>query len=240
MKKTILTIIMMLVTFELMAVESITSPGTKISPKQSQEILQRILDKNINIFKKYKGVESKRITTTKIYDSETGELEETETVKYIEKSYFYEAPETTVLEYKKNGKIVDNSEFDKNTDPPAFQIFDEKSPERFEITVTRAVIHAGRECYVLDVIPKEATRRHFKGIVLVDVNSLETVYLKGTIADYPFGLKKMEMIFNFESLGDIFVFTKATVDLLVHVPIIKPNTRILITTLTLENKPILR
>ncbi|MBT4644233.1 MAG: hypothetical protein HOC09_35980, partial [Deltaproteobacteria bacterium] len=86
MKKTILTIIMMLVTFELMAVESITSPGTKISPKQSQEILQRILDKNINIFKKYKGVESKRITTTKIYDSETGELEETETVKYIEKS----------------------------------------------------------------------------------------------------------------------------------------------------------
>jgi len=216
------------------------SVAKKITPEMSQKIVRQILDKNIRIFKKYKGVESLRVTTSEFYDLETGELEESESVKYVQKSYFYEVPETTVLEYRKNGKIVDPSEYDSDDNLPGYQIFDEKGPERFEITITGTQSRNGRDCYVLKILPKQQTSRHFKGTVFVDVDSLETVYLEGTIADYPFGLKKMNMTFTFESLGEIFVFTHATVDLLVHVPIIKPNTRILITTRTMENKPIPR
>ena len=211
-----------------------------ITAEQSQQILQRILDRSDRVFNKYRGIESLRITTTEFFDAKTGELEDTESVKYVQKSYFYEVPETSVIEYKKNGKLVDPSEYDVDDDLPGHQIFDKKSGEHFDITVTGRQRYQGQDCYVLEVLPRQLTRRHFKGTVLVGVDSLALVYLEGTIADYPFGLKQMNMTFSFESLGELSAFTKATVELLIHVPIIKPNTRILVETLTLENKPIFR
>jgi len=47
-------------------------------------------------------------------------------------------------------------------------------------------------------------------------------------------------MFSFRSLGDLFAVKKSTIDLMIHVPIIKPNTRVLITTQYLESKPIPR
>lgn len=60
------------------------------------------------------------------------------------------------------------------------------------------------------------------------------------VADRPIGVKALNITFAFETLGEVFVFNKATVEVLLHIPIVKPITRILITTLASEHKPILR
>jgi hypothetical protein len=211
-----------------------------ISSEQSNEILNRILEKNSNIFKKYKGVESIQRSLTQMFDSETGEVTESVELKTIQKSYFYEPSEVTVLEYKKNGEVLDPEDYKKDKRPPSYQIFGEKSRERFDIKVVGTRQMEGQNCYILNVLPKQDTDRHFKGTVFVDINSLKTVFLEGTIADYPFGLKDMKMRFSFRSLGELFVVKNSTIDLMIHVPIIKPNTRVLITIHYLESKPIPR
>ena len=228
----------LLPSWTLFSDQSIGPTLQKILPAESRRVVQRIIQKNIRNYETYKGIESLCVTDVTVSDAETGEIEEAERAKYIQKSYFYEVSETEVLEYTKNGEAADLDDYDKDDRQPAYQIFDGKSLERFDINVVGITMMKGQRCYRLQVVPKQNTDRHFKGTVFVNVDSLNTVYLEGTVADYPFGLKKMKMVFSFQPLGELSVFTEATVDLLIHVPIIKPNTRVLIRTVTLENKPI--
>jgi len=224
----------------LLAGKPTLSAQSGYSPELSEEIVNRIIEKNIGILQKYRGVASLQRSITQVFNSETGEVTETVELKTLKKSYFQEPSETTVLEYKKNGIIEDPEDYKEDKRPPAYQVFDQKSRERFDYKVAGTKEINNQNCYILKVLPRQNTERHFKGTVYVNTDSLNTVYLEGTIADYPFGLKDMNMTFTFESLGELYAFKKATIELFIHVPIIKPNTRILITTDSLQNKPIPR
>lgn len=117
---------------------------TNINPAESRKILQRIVDKNMTMFRKYRGVESKLQTTSNKYDAETGKLEETVTVLVMQNAYFYEIPETTVLQYQKNGEIIAPDEYEPSSELPGHPLFDDQSSEHFDITVKGTQMRGGR------------------------------------------------------------------------------------------------
>ncbi|MBU3914169.1 hypothetical protein KKA14_01410 [bacterium] len=210
-----------------------------ITPEVSRMIINRIKNKAALVFKKYRGIESEQEINSQIFDSETGALRETERVVYIIKEYYYEKPEIIVLEYERNGKKVPLSEYKKRDDDPGYQIFDTEGEKRFEIKIIGHKVIEGQLCYQIKVTPKEMTVRHFNGYVFVRVDNLNVVFSEGSIAKHPMGLKKMDMKLYFEPIGEVSALRSSDISLLIHVPFIKPNTRIDINTKVLKKIPIL-
>jgi hypothetical protein len=209
-----------------------------VTPEESARILGLIFSKSVSIYRKYIGVESIRKEIHQEFDPETNALRSTSELMEFRKDYYYEKPEVKVLSLITNGEKKNPSSFRVYKMKPIYPVFDGNSSEHYELNVTDKQIVDRKECYRIQVTPKEKTSRHFKGDVFCTVDTLEPVYTEGTLAKLDFPIREFWLGLNTRLLQGIPVVTSGTIRVRVRVPIFFPDTLIVTRITVLENKPI--
>ena len=204
--------------------------------EESDRVLKAAFEKGIGIYNKYRGIESLRKELIREFDPETGALRSTSEVTTRRKEYYYTMPEIEVLAYTRDGKDMDPAKYRVWKAMPLFPIFDARGRERYTIRVTGRKKVAGKECYCLQVEPKQQTSRHFRGTVYLAVKTLESVSLEGTMAKLDFPMKEFSIELNMTQVDKVPVAKTGTARIRVKVPIFFPDTIIESSITVLESR----
>jgi hypothetical protein len=234
MKKIVLILVLTLITNVVGNVKYGFSET--ISPSESERIIERVYNKYIPIYDRYRGVESTSRNITQEYDPKTNVLKSTSEVLLQRKDFFYEKPEIKVLSYKINGKDTDPSKFRSWESKPSFLAFDKKGRENYLLKVTEKKKVNQKECYRIEVIPRKATPRHFKGEIYCTVDTLDVVQTIGGAADLEFPIKYFWSDFYYTLFKEIPVVQSGTMKIRINVPVIYPDTLIVTSTTISESK----
>lgn len=207
-----------------------------VSPDEADRVLKEIFSKNIDMYHKYRGIESLRNEVISEYEPSTNKLLNVSDITVTRTDYFYEKPVAEVKTFKKDGKVMDPSKCTYIRVMPSFPVFDEKGRDNYDIRITDKKIFNGRECYRVEVIPKKETARHFKGFLYYTVKNLDLVYFEGTLAKLDFPMKSFKIEFNTAMYNGIPVASNGKAVIRVKIPIIYPDTLIVSNITVLENK----
>ncbi len=207
-----------------------------VSPDEADRVLKEIFSKNIDMYHKYKGIESLRTEVVSEYEPKTNNLLSVSEITVTRTDYFYEKPVAEVKTYKKDGKEMKPSKFNYMVFMPSFPVFDEKGRDNYDIRITDKKIFNGRECYQVQVTPKKETSRHFKGFLYYTVKNLDLVYFEGTLAKLDFPMKDFKIELNTAMFNGIPVCSTGKAYLKIKIPIIYPETQIISNITVLENK----
>lgn len=207
-----------------------------VSPAESDRILAGIFHKYIPIYTKYRGVESTSKNVIREYNALTRELKGTTEVIVHRKDYFYEKPEIKVLSYKKDGHSGDPADYRSWEMKPGYHVFDRKGTDHYTLKIVDKKYIGKRECYRIDVLPKKATTRHFKGEIYCAVDTLDLVYTVGGAGDLEYPIKQFWAAFNYMLVNQVSVAKSGTIKVLVDIPVFYPNTLIVTDTTILEAK----
>lgn len=231
-------IILTLILVSLACVLNIAQSGfaENIAPSESERILERVFNKYIPVYNKYRGVESTSRVITQEFDPKTNVLKSTSEVLLHRKDYFYEKPEIKALSLKINGKDTDPSQYRSWETKPTYPVFDNKGRENYLLKVTEKKKVYQKECYRIEVLPRKSTSRHFKGEIYCSVDSLDVVQTVGGVADLEFPIKYLWSDFYFTLVKEIPVVQSGTLKVRVNIPILYPDTLILTSTTISESK----
>jgi hypothetical protein len=220
----------------------LTSPGGAagtVSSEESDRILKLVYSVAPELYKKYKGIEYLRKDIVKEYDPETSALRSTSEVTSRRREYFYAKPDIEVLEYKKDGKEMKPSKYRVWRSLPSFPVFDEKGRENYDVKITDTKMINGKKCYRIQVTPRKQTSRHFAGNIYMTVDSMEPIYIDGTLAKLDFPLKEFRLDLGTEVIDRLPVVTNGTVRVRVKVPIFFPDT-IIETSFTVQERKLIQ
>ena len=207
-----------------------------VSPQESERILNLIFSRSIDIYKKYRGVESRRKEVVQEFDPETNALRTTSEIITVRKDYYYEKPDVTVIAYRKDGTDMKPSHARIMKSIPTYPVFDEKGREHYDIRVADTKTINGKKCYRIQVMPREETSRYFSGNMYFAVNTLEAVFIEGTLAKLSFPMKYFKIELNTGSVDGVPVVSSGAVHVRIRVPIFYPDTMIVSTISVLESK----
>lgn len=234
MKKIILTLILVLM---------VCGPGLSpsgfaetISPSESERLLERIYNKYIPIYEKYRGVESTSWVITQEFDPKTNALKNSSEVVLHRKDYFYEKPEIKALSLKINGKDTDPSKYRSWETKPTYLAFDKKGRGNYLLKVTEKKKILQQECYRIEVLPRKSTSRHFQGEIYCSADSLNVVQTVGGVADLEFPIKYFWSDFYYTQTREVPVVQSGTLKIRINFPMVYPDTLIMTTTTILESK----
>jgi hypothetical protein len=237
MKKSIIVLSLFILPAILLPA-SPSSGATTVSPEEADRVLAKAFSIGAEFYKKYRGIESLRKEVLKEFDPETGALRSTSEITTRRKEYYYNVPEIKVLSYKKDGREMDPSSFRVYRAQPIYPIFDSHGRDHYTLTIPEMKKIGGKECYRVQVEPKENTSRHFKGSVYVAVKTLEMVAIEGTMAKLDFPLKEFRIELSLVMQGTVPVVKNGLVRLRIKVPIFVPDTIIESSFDVMENRPI--
>ncbi len=199
------------------------STGEMITDKLEQEIILKIREKTAAVYRKYTGVECTREIVSRQYDSRDNSYRGGYTVQLRRREFFHKKAEYKVLKYIRDEKEEPGWKYNYPTRSPVYQPFDPDT-ERNYITRLRGKKNIdGIQCWEFEVIPKKNTSRHLKGNVYFSIGSLDLIYLEGTVADYPIGLKSLSIAIHFKKLDDAYVASRGSYTFIVHVPLFYPH-----------------
>ncbi|MBI4765709.1 MAG: hypothetical protein HY787_14070 [Deltaproteobacteria bacterium] len=207
-----------------------------ITPSESERILERIFNKYMPIYEKYRGVESTSRVISREFDPKTNVLKRTSEVFLHRKDYFYEKPEIKALSLKIEGKDTDPSQYRSWETKPAYLVFDKKGRENYQLKTTEKKNIGQKECYRIEVLPRKSTSRHFKGEIYCTVDSLNVVQTVGGVGDLEFPIKYFWSDFYYTLIKEIPVVQSGTLKIRVNLPILYPDTLIVTSTTILESK----
>jgi len=207
-----------------------------VSPDEADRVLKELFSKNIDMYHKYKGIESLRTEVVSEYDPKTNKLLSVSEITVTRTDFFYEMPVAEVKAYKKDGKVMKPSKFNYIKGMPSFPVFDEKGRDNYDIRITEKKIFNGKECYQVQVTPKKETARHFKGFLYYTVKNLDLVYFEGTLAKLDFPMKSFKLEFNTVMYNGIPVGSNGKAVFRVKIPILYPDTQIVSNITVLETK----
>lgn len=225
--------------FLLAPAPTIQSSDVDITPTLSRNVINRLREKYIPMFKKYKGIESNRQVETQTYDSKSNKLLSTAHVHVIRKDYFYKEPEIKVLKYIVDGKEEKTSKYKPIKSQPGYQVFDENGDKNYETRIVGYKIVEDQNCYQVNVTPKKATKLHYKGMLYYRVSDLKLVKSSGSIGEISFPLKELHIDLYTDDLNDLTVISSGVITARVNIPVILPDRRIVSRFKALNNKPIL-
>ena len=210
----------------------------EITPQKSNEIIEKIRSLTIPMYKKYRGIQSRKIIQTKEFEFDR--IVTSTTVEVNRKEFFYDDyPETVVIKYEKNGNLMKPSDYKEKKYLPMFPVFDEKDTEYYSTSVTGYETIEGKKCYRIKVIPKENTIQHFKGNLYFTVQNLKLVMMEGTFGKLPPACKDFIIKTYFDHQNDITVERESSVNIQIVIPLLYDGELKSFTTVT-ECKPILR
>lgn len=201
-----------------------------------EDLLSKIRAKITPLYKKYIGVESTREIVSKQYDSRNDTYLAGYTVLLRRKEHFYKRAKYKVLKYIKDGNEQPLWKYNYPTRKPAYQPFDPDTDKNYTIALLGKKIIKNIPCWEFDVIPKKKTFRHIIGNVYFTINGLDLFYLKGTVADYPFGLKNLYMEIYFKKLEDAYIMSNGTYTFVVDIPIFYPHRKFVQTFTSSEDR----
>lgn len=223
-----------------LAAATLAEEHRAITTAQSEEIINRIRQRAIAGYRRYRGIETRREINTEEYDPETSILKGRSRALIIFREYFYEIPDTRVLRYTENGQKKPVSDYQKSRDMPGYPVFDEVGTKRYRIRIAGYKVIADKRCYQIDVQPKQKTRRHFSGALYARVDNLEIIMIEGTVGDLPLGVKELRTKLFTRSSGDLTVLKSGIIELRIHIPLLYPDTRLITSITVLEHTPIPR
>lgn len=199
-----------------------------ISEIESQAIVQRIRQKTMENSERVASLSYQEDSTTTVTNSKTGELDETYRVIQIRTRQFGIADKVERLRYFKNDEELPVSELDDRNEEPFYEVFSADGADRFDARVTGKEKIRGHECYQVEITAREKTDKHFEGTMFFSIDQLLLVRMEGTLADLPFGVKKLTMTIDQMIIDGVSVPLKSIIETDVHVPFIYPNKSILI------------
>lgn len=209
-----------------------------IASEQSSDIIAKIRQKYAPVYKKYKGIETKRDFITKIYDPDNGKQTGTEHTIVLKQDYFYSVPTMKTIYYEKDGKKVDPSDYDTREVEPIFPVFDENSEKNYDLRIIGTSVVNGVNCHEIIVTPKKKSPRHFKGRILVAIDTLDIMMQEGSPSDIHWALKEFKIKYYFEHVNGVPALKTGHVEARIYVFIIKPDRRYIYDITATENKPI--
>lgn len=188
-----------------------------------KEIMDRIRAKIAPIYQKYIGVDCRREIVSQQYDSRDNKYLGTYTVLLQRQEYFYKKAKYKVLKYIKDGKETAKWKYSPRTLPPAYPPFDPDSDKHYVIKLLGKKNIQGVPCWEFDIVPKKKNSRHINGKCYFTVKGLDLLYLEGTVAGLPFGVKSVFLEINFKKIDDAYVLSHGTYTFVVHVPVFYPH-----------------
>jgi len=207
-----------------------------ITPELSKQIVDKIRAGTIQINRKYKGAKFVEDVTTQIFNSKTGELDETTTVLLLRRMYNNKEAEITPLTYYKDGKKQPLSDYKSEEGETIHNVFDENGEKYYNVKVIGYKKIGDQDCYQLKVIPKGETAKHIIGDMYFTTDSLEIVLFKGTLGSFPFGVKNMNITANYFSLKGYSVPSSSLIEVFVHIPFVFSNKKLVIKSVTSSHK----
>ena len=197
------------------------------APAEEAKLLNQIRQQMAPAYKRYEGIHSLRHSRVYEYDAQTGELVREMKVTAERRDFFYRYPEVRVLSYEANGVSLSPEKFSSYEFSPPYPVFDEQGESRYHLALEGLVRMGNENCYRVRVDPKRRTGRHFSGYMYFHEESLDLVYLKGTLARLTFGLREFEIEFHFTMMDGTPVFEKGVARGRAYVPFFQPDRRLI-------------
>ncbi len=192
---------------------------------QREDVLGRIRAKTQRIFAAYDGVEAQRHIVSRQYNSKTNELIGGYEVWLIRTEYFRKKASYRVLKYVKNERVMPPSDYNFRTREPPHMPFLGDNDLHYEERIDGITDMAGERCYRVQIIPKKKTSRHIRGYGYFSVKGLDLLYIEGSVANHPLGVKSVEVKLHFKRLGDVSVISHGIYIFEVHIPLFYPHRR---------------
>ncbi|MCK5690909.1 hypothetical protein KAI87_16630 [Myxococcota bacterium] len=218
----------------------LSSPVLAAPLPDGDVLFAQLRAKYSTMYEKYKGIEVKRRSYIQRYDSKTKELVATSEVVVVVQEFFYKKPERQVLEFIKNGKKRDPDDFSSRESDPILPVLDADGANNYSLRVLGHKTVESQDCYELEVLPKEKTKRHFMGKLYVNAQTLDLVLIDGGKADLPFVVDALDFKIYSKEQGELSVPTKTTFRIEIDVPIVFSDVLLVIKTETLSARGILK
>lgn len=199
------------------------APDHVTTEHSEQDMVRQIREKMLPVYRKYIGVESIREIVSRQYDSRDNTCRGGYTVLLRRREYFHRRATYKVLKYMKDGKPEPAWKYNYPTRSPAYLPFGPDSETNYATRLKGKKTIRGVPCWEFEVIPKKNTSRHMRGSIYFSVKGLDLIYLEGTVAYYPPGLKSLAMAVYFKKLDDAFVMSEGSYTFVVHVPLFYPH-----------------
>ena len=200
-----------------------------VTAEESKKIIDGIYNKMEPAFRKYSGFFGLRTTKFKMTDSKTGaHIESTESLVKI-KNDFNDAPEPVqVIKFIKNGQEQPVSKFTERKQLQFYPVFDDKGRERYSIEITGTKKINDIDCYVLNIIPKQKTTRHYSGNMFISKKELNLVAFEGAPAALEKGVQAFSINTIYKTMENLPIVIKSQIEIFIHVPVFFPNKKMTI------------
>ena len=202
--------------------------GQAGAPASSAEIIDRIYRNASDFQAQFPGTFIRRTRTVREIDPDDGAVQKTFVSEQEVSDRLGRRPEIKILSCEVNGKSTEPSDCKRKEGDrkPPYRIFgpEGRSHYRYELLAEEA--SAKPPTYRLKVIPRERTSRHFEGILDFDASTLRLLASRGTVADYPLGLKSLELELLFDDLDGHPVPAHSRMDMTLYLPLVL-NVRVL-------------
>ena len=203
--------------------------GTAASAEgpSDQKIIDQIYRHVSDFEQQYPGTQVNRTMTVRELDPKSGELKKTSISQEEVWTRVGERPRITISHCTVDGQTREPEACKrKERDRKApYRIFGPGGRDHYRLKLTARPGVAGASTFKLEAIPRERTSRHFEGTLEFSADGFRLLSSRGTIADYPLGLKKFSLELDFAELNGHPVPARSKTDLTLYLPLVL-NTRV--------------
>jgi hypothetical protein len=185
-----------------------------------QEIIERIYRHVSTFEERYPVSVARRKMLVREIDPRSGEVRKTSTSLQEIRTRVGEAPKIVILECQIDGQDAEprNCKRRENNREPLYRIFGPNGRDHYRLELLAS--EAPSAVYRLRVLPLAKTERHFEGVLAFDAESLRLLSSRGSLADYPFGLKAFDLRIDFDEWEGKPVVATTHLEMTLYVPLI--------------------
>ena len=199
------------------------------------ESIDRIYEHVSQTEKKFPNTRIRRTMTVRELDPDSGKVRKTSISDQEVSTRIGEHPKIKILNCSINGANAKPEACNpKQPDrKPPLRLFGPSGHEHYRFELAPHTPGDSKESYLLRVVPKQKTDRHFEGVLEFDARDLSLRSYRGTIADFPLGMKEMEMELFFDNIDGRSVTSKTRMDMTLYLPLVL-NSRVISESVTSE------
>ncbi|MCH2172479.1 hypothetical protein MK489_17005 [Myxococcota bacterium] len=198
------------------------APASMASPTDA-EILDRIYRSATAFGEKYPGNYSRRKVTVREFDPDDGELKKSKVMLQDVWAYAGKKTRVEVLSCTIDGEEADREDCQPMGDGgsgPTYRMFGDEGRKHYRLELSGKVEFEGVPVYRIRVIPRERTKRHFDGELYFKTDDLRLMASIGTLADYPIGVRKLDLELTYEELDGYPVPGRNKMDMTLYLPLV--------------------
>ena len=186
------------------------------------EIIERIYRHVSSFEKSYPASVARRKMEVREVDPRSGEVRKTATSLQEVELRVGEAPKIKILECQIDGQDAEAQDCQRreNSRKPLYRIFGPQGRDHYRLELMPPEDPADASVHRLRVVPLERTQRHFDGVMTFDAESLRLLHYRGSLADYPVGLKDFNLEIAFSAWEGKPVPSTTLMEMTLYVPLI--------------------